>query len=93
MTDRIKELAKQCYKAGPLGKDGWPQYTTFDEVKFARLVVAECASLILNCDLEKAEDWGDTPEEGYNHPYFQGWNRGCIDSAVVIKQHFGVEDD
>jgi hypothetical protein len=40
---RIRELATKCYKTGPLGKDGWPEYTSFDEQKFAELIVKECA--------------------------------------------------
>ena len=37
MNERIKELAKKCYETGPIGKDGWPEYSKFNEEKFAAL--------------------------------------------------------
>jgi hypothetical protein len=43
MNERIRELAKQCYETGPIGKDGWPEYRRLNEVKFALLIVRECA--------------------------------------------------
>jgi len=42
MNERIRELAKQCYETGPLGKDGWPEYSSFNEGKFAQLIIQEC---------------------------------------------------
>ena len=42
MNERIKQLAKQCYETGPIGKDGWPEYSKFNESKFAELIVKEC---------------------------------------------------
>lgn len=45
MNERIRELATKCYKTGPLGKDGWPEYTSFDEQKFAELIIAQCAMI------------------------------------------------
>jgi hypothetical protein len=46
MNERIKELAKQCYEIGPIGKDGWPDYCKFNEEKFAVLIVRECAKRV-----------------------------------------------
>ena len=46
MNERIKELAKQCYETGPIGKDGWPEYSKFNEEKFAELIVRECANIV-----------------------------------------------
>jgi hypothetical protein len=46
MNERIKNLAKQCYVTGPIGKDGWPEYSRFDEEKFAKLIVKECCNEI-----------------------------------------------
>ena len=54
--------------------------------EIAEAVVRECAEVILNNDIEKQEDYG------FNHPYFGGWERGVIDSAQVIKKHFGVKE-
>jgi len=45
MNERIRELAKQCYETGPIGKDGWPEYSRLNEVKFAELIVRECADV------------------------------------------------
>ena len=45
MNERIKELAEQCYETGPIGKDGWPEYSRVNEEKFAELIVRECMEL------------------------------------------------
>ena len=45
MNERIRELAEQCYETGPLGKDGWPKWGIFNEVKFADLLLFECVKL------------------------------------------------
>ena len=46
MNERIKQLAIQCYETGPIGKDGWPEYSKFNEEKFAQLIVKECLDVI-----------------------------------------------
>ena len=48
MNERNKQLAIQCYETGPIGKDGWPEYSKFNEEKFAKLIVRECASIVDN---------------------------------------------
>jgi hypothetical protein len=50
MNERIKELARQCYETGPLGKDGWPEYTKFNEEKFAELIIQECCDAVRYVD-------------------------------------------
>jgi hypothetical protein len=50
------------------------------------LTIQECATIILNNDIEKQEDYG------VNHLFFNGWERGVIDSCQIIKEHFGVEE-
>jgi hypothetical protein len=47
MNERIQELYKQCYETGPIGRDGWPEYSRLNEQKFAELIVKECANI---CD-------------------------------------------
>ena len=42
MNERIRLLASQCYITGPIGPDGWPEYSRIDEEKFAELIIAEC---------------------------------------------------
>jgi hypothetical protein len=46
MNEKIKQLASKCYKTGPLGRDGWPEYTSFDQEKFAELLIQECAKIV-----------------------------------------------
>jgi hypothetical protein len=46
MNERIQQLAEQCYETGPIGKDGWPEYSKFNESKFAELIVRECLNVI-----------------------------------------------
>jgi hypothetical protein len=50
MNERIRELARQCYETGPLGKDGWPEYTKFNEEKFAELIIQECCDAVRYVD-------------------------------------------
>lgn len=40
MNERIKELAKQCWK------ERWEGQLHFDNEKFAELIVKECAELV-----------------------------------------------
>lgn len=70
MNERIKELARQCYKAGPIGKDGWPEYTTFNEEKFAELIIKECAKVcyrtgVLEQDERMGWMYGDAIQEHF----------------------------
>jgi hypothetical protein len=53
MNERIRELARQCYETGPLGKDGWPEYTKFNEEKFAELIIRECINIAYEYDKPK----------------------------------------
>jgi hypothetical protein len=53
MNERIKELAKQCYETGPIGRDGWPEYYRLNETKFAELIVRECAEICLEANDHK----------------------------------------
>jgi hypothetical protein len=80
MNERIKLLASQCYSTGPMGKDGWPEYTKFNEEKFAELIVQECSKVIVNGGY-----WSGGP---------LGPKRQCTppEIATMIKQHFGVEE-
>ena len=80
MNERIKELAEQ---ATTEESDG---FRFFDKEKFAELIIQECATVILNNDIEKQEDYG------VNHLFFNGWERGVIDSCHAIKEHFGVKE-
>jgi hypothetical protein len=83
MNERFKQLAKQCYETGPLGKDGWPEYTKFNEVKFAELIVQECAKIAraTPCPYEE-----DEVRQRLGHT----WDMACIESGREIVKHFGV---
>ena len=86
MNERIRQLAEQARIKDHWSMDARRYLTNYlDEQKFAELIVRECATIILNNDIEKQEDYG------VNHLFFNGWERGVIDSCQIIKQHFGVE--
>jgi len=81
MNERIRELAKQCYETGPIGKDGWPEYSRLNEQKFAELIVRECALV--------AKTLPHTPE--------RHWVQDSVTYIPVhceqnILKHFGVEE-
>jgi hypothetical protein len=90
MNERIKEIAEQCYETGPIGKDGWPEYSKFNEEKFAELIIRECVNVMLNTDEQKfvveIEGW---ELGGANH---NAWDRGILDAVATVKEHFGVEE-
>ena len=90
MNERIKELAKQCYETGPIGKDGWPEYSRFNEEKFAELIVKECAAALFDeserlFGLYSEEDSWNSAEE------YEIRSNQCIDDIALIEKHFGVE--
>ena len=77
MNERIRLLAEQCYETGPIGKDGWPEYSKFNEEKFAELIVWDCIEAI---DAKEYTMGGDTEAMGMRF------------SINIIKKHFGVEE-
>lgn len=79
MNKLIDDIAKQCYETGPLGRDGWPEYCKFDERKFAKLIIDQCAEVI-NGDIQYQVDRGV-----YSNVF------GLNQARELIKQHFGVE--
>jgi len=66
MNERIQELAVQVYGSA----------ATAQEIKFAELIVKECAELFPNVYVEIETDYGHTP----------------VVAADYIKKHFGVEE-
>ena len=81
MNERIRQLAEQCYETGPIGKDGWPEYSKFNEEKFAELIIQECV-LVINTEAGERED---------DDEYERVWKMGTEFAVYQIKQHFGVE--
>ena len=75
MNERIRELSKQCYETGPIGKDGWPEYSKFNEEKFARLLVQECIEAIKNESMNSNDEWED----------------GLQIAENAIREYFGVK--
>lgn len=57
--------------------------------EFAELIVQECVNVMLNTDEQKfvveTEGW---ELGGANH---NAWDRGILDAAATVKEHFGVE--
>ena len=86
MNERIKDILAQPVfeRLNDWVNIGPVQRATLEE--FTELIVKECATIILNNDIEKQEDYD------VNHLFFNGWERGVIDSCQIIKKHFGVEE-
>lgn len=82
MNERIRELANQCYETGPIGKDGWPEYSRLNEQKFAELIVRECIS---KCEF--VADMATITNKGEMARKTKATADSC---AKMIKEHFGV---
>jgi hypothetical protein len=77
MHERIKELIWETdeWLESNAQSDRWER-----EIKFAQLIVAECASRVTS----KADRWGNMTDEIINE---------CIlECATDLKRHFGVEE-
>ena len=85
MNERIRELARQCYETGPIGRDGWPEYSRLNETKFAELIVRECVDIINY----RADTCGDRLDSIKANEAVREGQREC---AKTIKEHFGVEE-
>lgn len=78
MNERILELAKKCYETGPIGKDGWPEYSKFNEEKFAELIIKKCISQIALIGISNFENEDIS------------WT---VETAIAnIQEHFGVKE-
>ena len=82
MNERIRELANQCYETGPIGKDGWPEYSRLNEQKFAELIVRECVNRIEQnrSSGENTDSWTITRDMAFHQ------------MKEDLKKHFGVEE-
>ena len=76
MNERIKQLAIQCYETGPIGKDGWPEYSKFNEEKVAKLIVKECARIAFDKSA---------------HADLDAYKLGRKWASEDVLKHFGVE--
>ena len=83
MNERIKLLAEQCYETGPIGKDGWPEYSKFNEGKFAELIAKECMDAVREQYLPVLED-----ELMMKDTHWDGYVQCGVDSYVAIREHF-----
>lgn len=81
MNEKIEELHSKT-----LSQMQEMRWNISESETLVELVIQECVNVILNNDIEKREDYES------NHPFFGGWERGVIDSAQIIKKHFGVEE-
>jgi len=74
MNKRIKELAEQAgmyYRSYPLDF----AYSSFDEEKFAKLIVQECVDILST----------------YRVRFEDGFEYNCDHPVVAINKHFGIE--
>ena len=78
MNKKIQELALQCYETGPIGNDGWPEYSRLNIEKFVELIVRECRDTVAKTRDEAIE---------------RNWNVDEAMSTAMydIEKHFGVE--
>jgi hypothetical protein len=76
MNERIKALAEQCRTITDYGMG---KYELFDEVKFAELIIKECANV---CDTHM---WG---LYGHGSSIHDDADRRW----ELIRQHFGVKE-
>jgi hypothetical protein len=83
MNERIKELAEQAgMKECALGY-GMPENVLWGDSnieKFAELLIHECATVLMTLG---------TSYDGSGSDY--DYMTGMLDSASIIKEHFGVE--
>jgi hypothetical protein len=77
MSQHIQQLADRAKKSVPhgLSPDKWVE---FYNLKFAELVILECASRVRFTDLLKCNDDSD--------------GEILLQASVQLKQHFGVEE-
>lgn len=74
MNKRIREFADQCYQIGPIGYDGWPEYTKFDEEKFAELILTDVYDILATYRLKVIFD--------------DGIEYNCVHPIQAIQKHF-----
>lgn len=80
MNERIKEFAAQCRTIVDYGMG---KYETFDDEKFAKLIVQECLKQGANV----ANEYIDTHSEQEQVMLLSA----IADYSSEIKKHFGVE--
>jgi len=80
MNERLKELAQQCYETGPIGPDGWPEYSRLNEEKFAHLIISECVKTMEDVPPVYIDYRNQIEDRMRNH---------CI---WLIKDKFGVSE-
>lgn len=77
MNKRIQELANQCYETGPIGKDGWPEYSRLNEQKFAVLIARECMYI---CEQQRVKI--------LNNPNDPSWTEHLAECQTTMEQTF-----
>jgi hypothetical protein len=75
MNERIQKLIEQATTI-EYGVDNGFDRAFFDKVKFAELIVQECAGLFPNVYVEIETEYGHTP----------------VNAAEYIKKHFGFKE-
>ena len=77
MNERIRELAKQCWN------ERWEGQLHFDNEKFAKLIVRECADRLRETDYELM-----FVEDGMCNPSISD---AMLVAASDIEEYFGVK--
>jgi hypothetical protein len=84
MNLQIQQLLKQAGVTDNWNKADWYSMSPEMIEKFAKLIVRECADILMK------------PEYAMNHPeeltdYNRGWVNGRLLGIEHIREHFGVE--
>ena len=88
MNKRIKELIDQ---ATTIEEHGWgASYANFDKKKFAELIVRECVAIIqIEVGMKYKDGW---EQHGVSDDWAAGHYNASLESRVLLKRHFGVEE-
>lgn len=91
MNERIKEFAEQAQKIVGYTDGGYTKIKALDQEKFAELIIQEC----INCCDEVAEEADVMKDSKFvtdaGRMLHEGMWGGATNSAVTIKNRFGVE--
>jgi hypothetical protein len=85
MNERIRELLPNPFAVDyQYQEEPLDLYTEKEMIKFAELIVKECADVIFNGHFSDDECEGNSHRVSYNN--------GRFGAAKDIKKHFGVEE-
>jgi len=91
MNERIRELALQAERTfgGTFAFNGG-EVSMVDLEKFAELIVKECVAIIqIEVGMKYKDGW---EQHGVSDDWAAGHYNASLESRVLLKRHFGVEE-